>query len=66
MKINLKGIIVESRDGIFFKIDKYCAQQKANLSSDESYKNESIFLIHELEVNVPNKLVFTIKSIKLP
>ena len=65
MTINLKGIIVESRDGIFFKIDKYCAQQKANLSSDESYKNESK-LIHELEVNVPNKLVFAIKSIKLP
>ena len=66
MRINLKGVIEESRDGICFKVDKYCPQQKANLSSDESYKNESIFLIHELEVNVPNKLVFTIKSIKLP
>ena len=66
MRINLKGIIVESRDGICFKIDKYCPQQKANLSSDESYKNECKFLIHVLEVNASNKLFFTIKSMKLP
>jgi hypothetical protein len=66
MRINLKGIIVESRYGICFKIEKYCTQLKANLSSDESYKNKCMFLIHELEVNAPNKLVFTIKSMKLP